>query len=154
MCSKDFKFLQISVFSVIKLGIYQIKIGICFFFPKTQFILHLRAWVTLNRELTFGSLRRVLWYPFLNPSWQLSTCKDIVICKEFKATYLIAITDQWTLCKMWIEMAIFAGSTQMSKGRKTTFPSFCATKYLCLLWWNLFEIDIFLQCMGSPILGQ
>lgn len=34
MCSKDFKFLQISVFSVIKLGKYQIKIGICFLFPQ------------------------------------------------------------------------------------------------------------------------
>lgn len=38
--------------------------------------------------------------------------------------------------------------------RGKPFSILFATRYLCIFWWNHFEINILFQCMGCYILGQ
>lgn len=38
--------------------------------------------------------------------------------------------------------------------RGKPFSILFATRYLCIFWWNHFEINILFQCMGCFILGQ
>lgn len=44
----------------------------------------------------------------------------------------------------------FVLSTQRSKGKKTNFPLFYATKYLGFLLWNLSELNLFLRSVVCP----
>lgn len=98
-------------------------------------------------------LHRTVIYSSLNASWQFSTRKYIVIWRNLKQLIWLLLQTNEHLAKSRLSWLFLQDQPKCQKEEKQD-SLFCVTKYLSVLWWNLFEIVLFLQCMGSPILGQ